>query len=360
MKARKHNTRPNRLSRFFLSALTIILATSLFVPLNLQIAFAEPTSAEVQAQVDEASAQLALAEEELFRLGQEYTAAVEAHDQALASMEEAEARIAAAEEIIASTQERLGTRAAQMYRQGPFSFLEVLFGATSFEQFATGWELINVINRESAQLIQTNKDARAEAATAYEELAVLEKTAADKEVEAEEILARAEVKIAAQEAELDALSAEVAALVDQEQAARQEARQEESAQQYPNYNGSAPEVPSGGYADVVSAAMSRIGCPYYYGGTGPDMFDCSGFTQWCYATAGRGWIGRGPADQYNNATARWPYANGGAEPGDVLWWTDRSHVSLYVGGGQYIHAPLPGQTVCYSNWEIEKTIVLRF
>jgi len=354
--------KPGRFNALLRCLLAVVLATTLIIPVTFQTAYAEPTTAEKQAQVDEASARLAATETEMFRIGEDYQVAFAAHEDALAAMEDAQARIDFAQATITDTQDRLGARAVYMYRQGPLSLLEVLFGSTSFKEFTTSWDLINAINTENAQLIQANKDARVAAEAARAEYAVQEKLAAENLTEVEALMAQAQELFSAQEAELASLSAEVAELVLKEQQERQaDAAQSNPGSYYGEYT--APSVPSGGYADVVAAAASRVGCPYVYGGTGPDWFDCSGFTSWCYMQAGRGYIGRGPADQYANASARWPYVNGGAEPGDVLWWppeTGYTHVAIYVGGGQYIHAPLPGQTVCYSSWGIENLIVLRF
>lgn len=358
----------SKLKRVFSCALAVILSMAFFIPLNIQTAFAEPTSAEVQAQADEVSARLAVAEEEMAKIGVEYQAAIVAHEDAVAAMNEAQARIDAAEIIISETQERLNGIAAQQYRQGPYSFLDVVFGASSFSEFLSSWEYINFANQENAELIQANKDARAEAEDARTEYAAQEQAAAQYEAEQADLMARAEEKVAQQEAEYAALSAEVAALVEQEQQKRveQAAAATTTTTTTGNTGTTGGGNPGPGPIDassVVAAAQSRVGCPYVYGATGPDSFDCSGFTQWCYRTALGRDIGRTTGAQYANASASWPYSQGGAEPGDVLWWPASSgytHVALYVGGGQYIHSPVPGQTVCYSSWYINETIVLRF
>ncbi|MDR1087694.1 MAG: C40 family peptidase [Coriobacteriales bacterium] len=342
-------------------ALVSILALTLLLPINLSAAYAAPTAAEKQAEADEASAALAAAESQAEQATDSYFTAAIAHEEALAAMDEAQARGDAAEAIIVETQARLGSRAHQMYKDGPLNFLNVIFGASSFEEFTTSWELINVINQENATLIQNNKDARAEAQAAHEEFSAQERAAAEHLAEVEAAKAKAEELVAEQQSIVASLSAEALALLDEEQAARVEVIQQNTIiAETPSYTGN--PIPSEGYSDVVSAAYSRIGTPYEAGGTGPDSFDCSGFTSWCYSQAGRGSIGRSTYAQYANASASWPYASGGAAPGDVLYWPESiaTHVAIYIGGGQFIHAPLPGQTVCVSSWEINSTIVLRF
>lgn len=367
--------------------LVVAVATVLFMPVNLQTALADPTSAEVQAEVDSVVALLAAKEAEMESLHVDYVAAVEAHDKALAAMQEAQDRIDEAEKRIKKTQEQLGNRADQMYRQGSLSYLDVLLGASSFEEFATSWELVNIINHENAKLIQTNKEARAEAEAAHEEYAAQERAAAEHLAQTEAVKAEAEALVAEQQGILAGLESEVAALVEQEQVARLEAaaeanRQNPTNQTTPNSpttpatpstpdtpqtpttpeTPSAPESPApppaGGYSDVVAAAASRIGCPYIWGATGPNDFDCSGLTSWCYLQAGRGWIGRVDYQQRANALASWSYSEGGAAPGDVLWWP--GHVAIYAGGGTYIHAANPDLGVLYSSWDINSALVLRF
>lgn len=352
-----------RLKQFLSLALVAILAAALALPLNMQSAYADPTSAEVQAQADEVSAQLAASEEQMVQIWEDYQAAVNAHEDAVASMNEAQARIDAAEEIINDTQSRLGDRATSMYREGPLNFLNVLFGASSFEEFTTSWDLINVINQENADLIQTNKDAQAEAEAAHKEFSAKEAEAADRLAETEAIKTNAEAMIAEQQALLESLSAEVAELVEQEQAAAAAAAAAAAEAQIadsPSYDSSTPpaEIPPGGYSSVVAAAASRVGLPYVYGATGPNAFDCSGLTSWSYSQAGLGYIGRTDSAQYANAAARWPYSSGGAEPGDVLWWP--GHVGIYAGGGSYIHAANPSDGILYSSWNLSSATVLRF
>lgn len=92
-------------------------------------------------------------------------------------------------------------------------------------------------------------------------------------------------------------------------------------------------------SSVLSAAYSKLGTPYVYGATGPNAFDCSGFTQWCYRQAGKS-IGRTSGAQGSGGTR---ISISQAQPGDILWRS--GHVGIYIGGNTYIHAPHTGDVV---------------
>ncbi|MFJ3988802.1 NlpC/P60 family protein [Streptomyces sp. NPDC090032] len=104
-------------------------------------------------------------------------------------------------------------------------------------------------------------------------------------------------------------------------------------------------VPSSGRAAAaVAAAMSAVGKPYVWGANGPSGFDCSGLMQWSYARAGVGLPRTSQAQRF--AGRQVPLSE--ARPGDlVAYRSDASHIGMYVGNGQVIHAPYPGAPVRY-------------
>ncbi|MBU3870736.1 C40 family peptidase, partial [Streptomyces sp. 4503] len=101
---------------------------------------------------------------------------------------------------------------------------------------------------------------------------------------------------------------------------------------------------SGRAAAAFGAARAALGLPYAWGHAGPTAFDCSGLTQWAYAHAGVAI----PRTSQAQAHAGQPVALSQARPGDlVVYRSDASHVAMYAGNGQVIHAPYPGARVRY-------------
>lgn len=98
-------------------------------------------------------------------------------------------------------------------------------------------------------------------------------------------------------------------------------------------------------AAALLAAESRIGTPYRYGGSGPDAFDCSGLVAYAYRQAGVA-VPRTAAQQY--AVAR-PVPQRDLRPGDLVFFRlsgrEVSHVGIYAGDGQFVHAPQTGGQV---------------
>ncbi len=103
-------------------------------------------------------------------------------------------------------------------------------------------------------------------------------------------------------------------------------------------------APSQRAAAAVAAARSALGLPYSWGATGPRAFDCSGLMFWAYQRAGIT-LPRTSQEQLG-AGAHVPLSQ--ARPGDlVVYRSNASHVAMYIGGGEVIHAPYPGARVRY-------------
>lgn len=97
-------------------------------------------------------------------------------------------------------------------------------------------------------------------------------------------------------------------------------------------------------AAALAAARSAVGRPYVWGANGPSGFDCSGLTQWSYAQAG---VGLPRTSQAQRHAGR-QVSLSEVRPGDlVAYRDDASHIGMYVGDGQVVHAPYPGAPVRY-------------
>lgn len=94
---------------------------------------------------------------------------------------------------------------------------------------------------------------------------------------------------------------------------------------------------------ALAWAFSELGKTYVWGGTGPDVFDCSGLTQYSWAQAGVA-IPRVAADQ-DGWTVPVPLSQ--LLPGDLVFYgtTDIHHVGMYIGDGLMINAPHTGDVV---------------
>ncbi|OUC67590.1 C40 family peptidase [Lacticaseibacillus paracasei] len=114
-----------------------------------------------------------------------------------------------------------------------------------------------------------------------------------------------------------------------------------SASQAPASNTSSVSV-SGG--SIASNAAKYIGVPYVYGGTSPSGFDCSGLIYYAAKEAGINL----PRTSQAQSTLGSYVSVSDLQAGDLVFWGgvgSAYHVGIYIGGGQYLHAPAPGQSV---------------
>lgn len=95
-------------------------------------------------------------------------------------------------------------------------------------------------------------------------------------------------------------------------------------------------------ATVIQAALSRIGSPYSWGGSGPSQFDCSGLVMWSFQQAGISL----PHSSQALAQGGQPVSMDQIQPGDlVTYYSDASHVGIYIGDGMMVHASTYGTPV---------------
>jgi cell wall-associated NlpC family hydrolase len=104
-------------------------------------------------------------------------------------------------------------------------------------------------------------------------------------------------------------------------------------------------VPVASTADkAVQIALQQVGVPYRYGGANPNGFDCSGLVHYSYSRAGK-MVPRTTSTLWSGMR---PVAADQLRKGDILFFNisgKMSHVGMYVGAGQFVHAPSSGKSV---------------
>ena len=378
--------------RAFLGGAAAFGAAAMVSPKN---AFADPTSADVQAQADEARQKLNSMREQLGAASANYNQAVQEHDEAVSKMDECQTKIDDNNAQIDKLQDKLSKRARNMYRDGQTTFLDVILGSNSFDDFAKNWDTLTSLNEKDSEMVEQTKNLRADNEAQKQEYANQADIAQQKVEEADAAQKQAEELVQQYQNEVDSLDSQVAELLAEEEAAAQKAAEEaaaaaaqaEAASASSNTSSSASNssassdssssdsTTSGSASDngggsssgsgsssssssssgggsnnyggsVVAAAQSQLGVPYVWGGTAwGSGLDCSGLTSGCWKRAAGIWIGRTTWDQI--ASAQWTGSVSEAQAGDV--YACGSHVAIATGGGGYIHAPQPGEVVCYSS-----------
>ncbi|MGY2067368.1 NlpC/P60 family protein [Blastococcus sp. SYSU DS0619] len=308
------------------SGLLVSAAAALTVTLLPATASAVPgTADEVAAQVAEASHELEVVSEQL----NEARVALDAHrhdaEVATEAAEAAQARLDALD-----GQVRLLARSA--YTGSGMSQLDVLLSSDSADQLVSQLGTLDVIAGHTSDVLSevtlASEDAEesrdAAAAAAAEAQRVVDEIAAKQE--------DLETKIAEYQRRYDALTAPQQA----------EVARVHGGDSLPAPAPSGVVAPSSAAQVAVNTALAQIGDPYVWGAGGPNAFDCSGLTSYAYAAAGVT-LPHSSASQSRMGQA---VSRSELQPGDlVFFYSPVSHVGMYIGNGQMVHAATSGQPV---------------
>jgi len=104
-------------------------------------------------------------------------------------------------------------------------------------------------------------------------------------------------------------------------------------------------APPSAYSGAVGVAMAQIGKPYQWAAAGPDSFDCSGLVMYAFAAVGKSL----PHSTYALYSMGVPVSRDQLQPGDLVFFDGLGHVGIYIGGGQFVHAPHTGDVVKVSS-----------
>lgn len=243
------------------------------------------------------------------------------------------------------------------------TYAELLISSTSVSEFFNRATAISKIIESDTDLLNGLKDKEQALKTAEEqlhtqvnqlkasqvELATEQKQIEEDKKQIETALADAQNTLQNQENQLQAQQEAER----QAQLAQQFAAQEAQRSQQPvavknttsasNAVASAPSITdSATAAAVIANAKQYLGVPYVWGGSTPSGFDCSGFVSYVYRSVGIS-LPRTSSSQQNVGTRISPTQ---VQPGDLVFnGSPAYHVGIYIGGGQYIHAPQTGDVV---------------
>jgi cell wall-associated NlpC family hydrolase len=275
--------------------------------------------------------------------------------------------LVAARKSLGIAQIRIQERLRDLYVNGEGdSTLEVILGSSSLDDIIARLDAIERVSSQDAQILQTVKRYRKEVETRRANLQnahadqaqiVTDRAAQKQSIESQiaeqnSLLASVKDEIAKMQVEEAQRQATLAAQARARAQAAQFATQvqQDNVQQVydqavvvPTYD---PNLPAPRYSQVVGIALQYLGIPYVWGGASPSTgFDCSGFVMYVFAQLGVS-LPHHAASIYGYGTPV-PYEQ--LAPGDLVFFSGLGHMGIYIGGGQFIHAPHTGDVVKISS-----------
>ena len=262
--------------------------------------------------------------------------------------------------------EAMKKRIKFMYEEGDTTALETLVTAENFSDLVNKAEYVQNVHTYDRKQLEEYVETK-------QQIADLKTTLEDEQKNMESMQAEYEDKESELSSTIESKKAEVADLDSQIQAAAEAAAAEALAAQQQaaannngnnnnnnsnrnnnssgnnNHANNSNSASTGGGTGntstaqaIVNAAYGQLGVPYVWGGTTPGVgLDCSGLTQYCHRVAG---ISIGRTSEVQGGGGR---AVSNPQPGDLVCYG--SHIGIYIGGGQMIHAPHKGDVVRVAN-----------
>jgi cell wall-associated NlpC family hydrolase len=358
-----------------------VFVAALAAGLLLAVGSASATSIQdKRAQAQAIMAQVEQLGVQVDQASNAYASANEQLQQINGSLASNQRHLVAAKKSLVIAQAHIAQRLRDLYVQGQGdSTLEVILGATSLDDVVTRIDAMHRVAKQDSDILHAVKKYRQEVVTRRAQLKqaradqvrVVAERAAQKQAiesrisEQQRLLASVKDEIvrmqAAERRQQAILAAQARARAEaaQKAAAQAAAQQAASAQdagaaaaviasqQTIVSSGSYdPTLPAPRYGSVVSIALQYLGVPYVWGGASPATgFDCSGLVMYVFAQVGIS-LPHNAAAQYGYGV---PVPYDQLQPGDLVFFEGLGHVGIYIGGGQFIHAPHTGDVVRISS-----------
>ena len=355
---------------------TTVLATTI----QATPAFANPEVPVTNGQIDAVNKNIDDLETQFQQLDNEISLSME-RSQILnekivtqqGKIEGTEIEIKKADEALASHKEVYSERLKSIQVKGNQSvvtYAELLLSAGSISEFFNRFTAISKIIENDNALLEgfrvkevTLKEAKEQLQNHINELEKSKVELASEQKQIEETKKQISQKLEAAKGELENLRV----LQEEQLAALQEASQEtETTPETPQQSQAQVSVVaqstttsvvasnvtnSATATSVIATAKQYLGVPYVWGGSTPSGFDCSGFTSYVFRSVGIS-LPRTSRDQQNVGTR---ISLSQVQPGDLVFrGSPAYHVGIYIGGGQYIHAPQTGDVVKIASFNPSK------
>ncbi|MFJ4867695.1 NlpC/P60 family protein [Streptomyces sp. NPDC088757] len=327
--------RPKQPSRARVTVLTVTAAAAvaLTAQSGAQAAPAKPKIDEVKSKVDELHHEAEEATEQ-------YNEADERRGKLQKEIGELQDKVARGQQELNALRDKIGSVASAQYRSGGIDPALQLFLSGDPDTYLDKASAIDQLSAQQADVLtaiqakqRTLSQQRAEASEKLGDLESVRKSLGDKKRKYQGKLAEAQKLLnTLTQAEKDRIA---------EQERVKEQRASRAAGERVDLGNEAPA--SGLGAAALNAAATRVGMPYASGHEGPSSFDCSGLTQWAYGQAGVQ-LSRVTYTQQNDGTK---IGRSQLKPGDLVFFSNLSHVGLYAGNNTVLHAPYPGANVRY-------------
>ena len=330
-------------------------------------AVGDPTIASKQAEAQSVMNQVQQLDSSLERAVEAYNLATVKLNRVRANLKANHVQLQIAKQSLGRAQAALSARLVSLYTSdGRSDSLEVLLGASSLDDLVNRFNTANRISSQDSkvlgQVVRFDKQVKAQEVRLKH--AKAEAGALVRERASER--ASIEGQLSARRALLSSIHGEIARLRAQEAARQAELRRELAArivtqqQQGPaaalssavspvsSPSGGSPPVgpaPPPTHSSVVAIAERYLGVQYVWGGASPSGFDCSGLVMYVFAQVGVSL----PHSSYSQYGMGSPVSRDQLQPGDLVFFDGLGHVGLYIGGGQFIHAPHTGDVVKISS-----------